>query len=430
MTKALNSEWVVLYKIESTKQVFIADTTIKRDSLLVDGKKVAIGTFSFNLPKAAKSGTYRVTYQLQGAGSLDFIFNKENIRFTFNPDYPAATVLYADSKENIIYRQYPEEVAQKQQRLDSIQIAVLRNKVLILDAEYQKAHAALTALQNQFLTRTKGMYVQPFVKASMRNNPLEIIKTPQKYMSNMTTTFFDNLDFSNKTLINSSFLTNRVLDYVFYINYSDDEAIQNNLFRKSITLVLSKIADAKYKKEMIVFLMEKFEASRNLEIIDSLLENDYKKLPKKVQNQEFITAKKKLFSAEIGRIAPDFSWPENGKTIQLSSLKSSDNYLLLFWSTECSHCLIEVPQLYTYLQENKKVKVIAFGMEKNDSKWKKMRLKFPKWQHVLGLNKWENETARTYNINTTPSYFVLGKEKKIIGKPNLLKDLKTFLEKL
>jgi len=46
------------------------------------------------------------------------------------------------------------------------------------------------------------------------------------------------------------------------------------------------------------------------------------------------------------------------------------------------------------------------------------------------LKKWQNETAVTYNINATPNYFVLDKNKKIIGKPVLLKDLKSFLEQL
>ncbi|MEN8746006.1 MAG: hypothetical protein ABF284_05420, partial [Polaribacter sp.] len=74
LTKVLESDWIVLYKIESTQQVFVANTTIKRDSLLTNGKKVAIGTFSFNLPATAKSGTYRVKYRMKGAGFLDFIF--------------------------------------------------------------------------------------------------------------------------------------------------------------------------------------------------------------------------------------------------------------------------------------------------------------------------------------------------------------------
>ncbi|MDA9336937.1 thioredoxin-like domain-containing protein [Polaribacter sp.] len=430
LTETLESDWVILYKIESTQQVFVANTTIKKGSLVVDGKKAAIGTFSFLLPKGAKSGVYRATYKLKGAGSVDFIFNKENVNFTFNPKSPETTVMFSSAKENIIYRQYLAAISQKQQKLDSIQIAVLRNKTLVLDVEYKKAYREVVAVQKSFLTRTMGKYVHPFVKASLRKIPLEIIKTPQEYMSNVTTTFFDTIDFSDKKLINSTFITNKIIEYVFYVNYSDDQTQQNNLFKKSIDVVLSKIKDPEYKKDIIVFLITKFESINNLESIDYLLENQYKKLPKSIQDQEFVTQKKKLFAAEIGRIAPDFSWTENGKTLQLSTLNSAENYLLIFWSTDCSHCLTEIPQLYDHLQGNKLLKVIAFAMEKNDLRWKKMKTDLPNWHHVLGLKKWQNETAVTYNINATPNYFVLDKNKKIIGKPVLLKDLKIFLEQL
>lgn len=430
LTKTLKSDWVILYKIESTQQVFVANTTIERDSLLIDGKKTAIGTFSFTLPKTAKSGFYRVTYALKGAGAIDFIFNKENINFTFNPEAPEVSVLFSSAQENIIYRQYLTEISQKQQKLDSIQIAVLRNKTLVLDAEYKKVYREMVAVQNNFLARTKEMYVYPFITASLRKIPLKIIKTPQEYMSNVTTTFFDTIDFSDKTLINSTFITNKIIEYVFYVNYSDDQTQQNNLFKKSIDVVLSKIKEPEYKKDILIFLIEKFEKIGNLESIDHLLENQYGKLPKSIQDQEFVTQKKKLFATEIGRIAPDFSWIEKGKTLQLSTLNSAENYLLVFWSTECSHCLNEIPQLYTHLQGNKKVKVIAFAMEKNDERWKKMKTDLPNWHHALGLKKWQNETAITYNINATPNYFVLDKNKKIIGKPVLLEDLKIFLKQL
>ena len=430
LTEALESDWVILYKIESTQQVFVANTTIKKGSLVVDGKKAAIGTFSFLLPKGAKSGVYRATYKLKGAGSVDFIFNKENVNFTFNPKSPETTVMFSSAKENIIYRQYLAAISQKQEKLDSIQIAVLRNKTLVLDVEYKKAYREVVAVQKSFLTRTMGKYVHPFVKASLRKIPLEIIKTPQEYMSNVTTTFFDTIDFSDKTLINSTFITNKIIEYVFYVNYSDDQTQQNNLFKKSIDVVLSKIKDPEYKIDIIVFLITKFESINNLESIDYLLENQYKKLPKSIQDQEFVAQKKKLFAAEIGRIAPDFSWTENGKTLQLSTLNNAENYLLVFWSTDCSHCLTEIPQLYDHLQGNKRLKVIAFAMEKNDLRWKKMKTHLPYWHHVLGLKKWQNETAVTYNINATPNYFVLDKNKKIIGKPVLLEDLKIFLKQL
>ena len=51
------------------------------------------------------------------------------------------------------------------------------------------------------------------------------------------------------------------------------------------------------------------------------------------------------------------------------------------------------------------------------------------WHHVLGLNKWQNKIAKTYNIMATPTYLVLDANKKIIAKPEGLKELEEFLTK-
>ncbi|ARV07128.1 hypothetical protein BTO04_10710 [Polaribacter sp. SA4-10] len=430
MTPALESDWVILYKIEGARQVFVQNTKIKTDSVTVNGKKRAIGSFNFTLPANAKVGSYRATYRLKEAGFVDFFFNKENIHFAFNSDYPDQSVVFSESNENILYQQYLEDISIKQQKLDSIQIAVLRNANLELTQKYTKSLMDLNTLQKQYLAASKDFYIHPFIKATIKNNPPEMYTSAEKYMSNITDTFFDTMDFSDPTLLNSSFLVDRITDFVFYINYSDDFATQQNLHIKSIDTVISNITNIPFKKDALEYLITQFAASNNLEIFDYLFNKYYNKLPESLQNHAFKEEKMAAFAAEVGRIAPNFTWRENKKNFSLAELEEADTYILIFWSTSCSHCLKEIPEVYQFLQENKKVKVIAFSMEKDDFGWKNMKTTLPNWHHVLGLNKWENKTARTYNINATPSYFVLDKNKKIIAKPEELIDLKEFIEKL
>ena len=128
-------------------------------------------------------------------------------------------------------------------------------------------------------------------------------------------------------------------------------------------------------------------------------------------------------------MAPNFSWQENGKRIDLKSLADGDHYVLVFYSTTCSHCLREIPQLHTYMQSKPNVKVIAFALENDRIGWDSYSQTLPGWHHVLGLEKWQNKTARTYQVNATPSYFVLNKDKKIIAKPDAINDVKAFFNK-
>ncbi|MGB1283016.1 MAG: TlpA family protein disulfide reductase [Polaribacter sp.] len=428
MTPPQESDWVILYKIEGAKQIFVQNTNIKIDSVTFEGKKQAVGNFNFTLPKNSESGFYRAAYKLEGAGFVDFIFNKENVSFVFNPQHPES-VVFSESKENILYKKCIEGISKAQQELDSIQITALKNPSLNLKTPYIKAFNNVYTTQKHFLNLSKNSYSHPFIKASLKRNPSAIITSSERYMSNRVSTFFDNIDFSNKKLLNSSFLVDKITEYIFYLNYSEDKETQYKLHKKAIETVFSKLTNLSFKKDLIEFLITQFEASKNLEIIDYLFENHYNKLPQSLQDNKFKQEKLALLIAEVGRIAPDFSWKENGKTRTLSQLNNAENYILIFWSTSCSHCLREIPELYAFMKGNTKTKVIAFALEKEAFVWENYKINLLGWHNVLGLGKWENKIARTYQIFSTPSYFILDTNKKIIAKPEELKDVKQFFSK-
>ncbi len=425
----LDSNWVILYKIEGTKQQYIKDTKTKIDSIVIKGEKTGVAHFEFELPSYAKPGTYRINYRIEGEGNLDFIYNKENVSLVFNPDYPEDSVIFTESIENNLYKEYLEKISVAQQKLDSIQIETLQKPVLFSQENYKTALDNVNSVQQHYQQITKDKYINSFINASARKNNPELLTSAKQYMSNMKNMFFDNIDFSDKALVNSSFLINKTLEFIFYINYSDDKNTQQNLYKESIEKVLSNIKDINYKKDIIEFLILQFEASKNLEIIDYLFENYYNKLPITVQDANFKEEKLSLLAAEVGRIAPDFSWKENGKTLKLSTLNDAETYVMVFWSTSCPHCLREIPKLHTYMKDKKDIKVIGFALEKDAFAWESyIKTNLSGWHNVLGLNKWKNKTARTYQVFSTPSYFILDKNKKIIAKPHEIKDVKEFLE--
>lgn len=425
----LKSDWVILYRIEGTQQVFINNTTIKKDSLNIGGNLQAVGSFQFKLPANAKPGSYRATYRLEEAGFIDFYYNKENIEFIFNPEYAQQSVAFTKSKENNFYKNYLAEITVAQEKIDSIQIAYIQDNSLKLDSEYQQAVTKFNAVQKKFENESKNMYVYDFIKASPRINPPKMVTTGLAYLNQIKNTFFSKLNFKNTRLKNSAFLTNRILDYIFYINFAEDSEQQQILFKSSIDTVLAKLDNLTYKRDIIEFLISQFESSKNIEIIDYLFAKHYDKLPKNLINQKFKEEKKALFTATIGRIAPDFTWSENGKSYKLSTLNDAQKYVLVFWSTSCSHCLREIPQLHELMKNKTEYKVIAFALENDAFVWETYsKTNLPGWHNVLGLNKWENKTARTYQINATPTYFILDSSKKIIAKPYEFKDVKIYLE--
>ena len=116
-----------------------------------------------------------------------------------------------------------------------------------------------------------------------------------------------------------------------------------------------------------------------------------------------------------------------GKSTTLYDLHGAEQYLIIFWSSTCSHCEEELPIVKSILP--KKIKVVAIGIEDNSDNWKKAIINFPNFIHVLALEKWNNSIVNAYSVNATPTYFLLDADKKIIAKPFDLEALKEALKK-
>jgi len=422
--------WAILYKIEGARQIFIKSSTVKKVTKNINGKGTEVGNFEFTLPTNAKVGAYRVAYKTDGSGFIDFLFNKENISFSFNPNKAEETIAFSKSVENKIYLEYKEVVAAEQFKTDSLQIAYLKKQQAGTAKLYANQLTKIASLQKRYLLKSKGLMVNHFIKATNRYNSSEIASNSQSYLNSVLSHFFDTIDFNNNALYNSAFLVDRITDYVFYMNYSDDPETQKKLHQKAVDVVLSKATNPIFKKDITEFLITQFTNYNNIEFADILLNTYYKKLPKANQNTEFIKSYLEKTQVSIGRIAPEILWKENGKEYKLSTINDAQNYVLIFWSTGCSHCLREIPMLHTYSKNKKNTKIIAFSLENNNKDWNNWRKKLPGWHHVIGLKKWENPIAREYQIYSTPTYIVLDSNKKIIAKPTTYEEVKKIIKYL
>ena len=422
MSPTENSSWVLLYKIEGTKQIFVKNTQVK--------KEAEKGFFEFSLPNEAKPGTYRIKYSMKRNGFIDFFFNKEDVIFEFNPKDSNNTVIFKESIENQLYSSFTKKIYKAQFTLDSLQSEYFRNPSALIKEAYKKSLAKVKKVEKDYILNSKGKLVNHFIRASLRYNSPEIFERPLNYINSSIAHFFDDVDFSNKTLNNSTFLFDKISEYVLALNFAVDPVQKEETYKKSCNVAITKAKTTSFKADIINYLISQFSEIKNATLVDHLFANYFNKLPKENQNIRFKNKILTQLRIAIGRVAPEIIWYENDKELRLSSLKDGLNYVLIFYSTGCSHCLREVPEIYEYMKGKTNTKVIAFAMETSDDVWSNYRLKMPGWHHVLGLGKWENPTAKTYQINSTPSYFVLGMDKQIIAIPRSIDDLKFILDEL
>lgn len=408
---------VILYKITPTASEYIAHTAFDEQ-----------GKFEIKLDSTATQGMYRLVYALpQDEFNFDVIYNgKEDVELAFTA---GVGIKYQSSIENTLINSYTNSMGLVTQEIgdfyknkseDSLALASIFKTQKETQASYEEAAKETLALH--------------FIEANTPYIP-EHYENVTTYVQNIRTHFFDHVNFNDEVLQSSDFLIERILNFVF--GMSSGEKDQETSYKENIDVVYLAMKEAKpvIKSNLLEVLWQQMVDANYESLANYIAEKYLLDIAKSLKDEELVNGLTLFKSLSIGNKAPDFSFEitEEGKTItkKLSDLKSADKYILVFWSSTCGHCLKEIPQLQSYLRtfEEGDFKVIAFGLEDEPENWNKEIQKYPEFIHVYGKDKWANTTAKNYNIRSTPTYYILDKDKKIIAKPYDIEALRKLYDK-
>lgn len=405
---------VLLYKVTPTVSEYITNSDIQKD-----------GNFQFQLDASATPGIYRIVYAVpQEDYNFDIIYNgKEDIVLNFNTE---TGITFKSSLENKLLASYTSSMAAITENISNY-FRGGKKDTLAIKALYKTQRDTQTRFEKQ----AENTIALHFIKANKPYIPkkYEVLKT---YAQNLKTHYFDNINFNNKTLQSSSFFQERMLNYVFGISDESKDDITNYKTNIDVFCNVIKSVSPPIKRILLVDLWQEMVDLKLETVANHITKNYLLEVAKFLKDKELIETLTSYNNLSLGNKAPDFSYLNKDKfTKKLSDLSGFNNYILVFWSSTCSHCLDEIPQLQKLLKQRTKnnIKVIAIGLEDDDKKWKAVTKNYPEFINILGLGKWDNAIGKTYNIHETPSYFVLDKDKKIIKKPYDFEDLKAFLGK-
>ncbi len=393
------------------------------------------GNFKLPIPKESQHGMYRLVFDQATMKYIDFLYVGKELVFTFDPTNPQKAPEFNNSPENTTYFTKIQEFDALQKEIDNNQVAYFQTQdsveKIALTREYNSLLSNLQSKKDSFMKSTSSNLVKDLILAAIQVKPQTPIENPNEYLPFVKSHYFDHVDFGNTNLVHSSVLIDKVMDYVFYLTVSNDIKTQNEMYKTAVKEVLQKIDNDFIRKGFILALLQSFAKEENIVVADYLFEF-YDALPLDLQNASYRAGLQQELKTAIGRTAPDFGWKEEEKILKLSTLEGYDNYIVVFWSSTCPHCLAAIPKLYEYIKDNTKTKVILVGLETEESQgsWKSETYYYPEFTHVLALDKWENPIVRSYNVHATPSYFVLDANKIIIDKPYELADLKVFFKDL
>lgn len=379
--------------------------------------------FTFSMDSES-TGDYRVLYKNTPSGYVDFIYNQEDVLFTVDSKRGATSVEYLESRENQLLTAYQYYIALLQKHLYNIQMSFLGNSKVDVNT-YKEVQSKIESAQNYYENLAKSDYCLHRIKASKQYNSSSPLNSIEEYRESVLNHFFDFIDFNNIHLKNSNFLQQKVSEYVFSLHQSENKEIEDKLIINAISRIDTLFEVSKVKEMVLQNLLLQSVSKEKNKVVEYTL-SIYKKLPQEYQKLELIEEVERVSKTLLGVIAPNITI---SKKETLYSLSDSDEYLIVFWSSTCSHCSLELPKIKDYLKGKNNITVVAVGLEEleNKEEWSKEIKKYPSWKNVYAKYKWKNINAVNYNVHSTPSYFLLNREKTIIAKPNSLEKIKRLL---
>lgn len=302
---------------------------------------------------------------------------------------------------------------------------------------------------NQVIIDNRDNFFGTFVKSLQEIN---VPDPPRDANGNITDSAFqyryyknhywDNFDPSDVRLLRTPFYDQKLMTYIEKVVYQ----IPDSLIREVDILMEKSRTDPQLFRYMLITLFNYFAKSQimGMDAVYIHIADKYYIPEATWSDKEFIDKLKdrveKSKPTLLGQIAHDIQLvnlpadhfiaaaddeelkknPYLGTFFNLHDIKA-EYIILYFWEADCGHCKTATPELHKVFQDlkNKDVKVVAvnlLGGEEGKVKWINFVNEHGLYDWINCWNPYDFEFKKIYDIQTTPSLFVLDSNKKILAK--------------
>lgn len=386
--------------------------------------------FRIALPPKILPGVYRFQYSVvQQNDFIDIIVdgNERNIDFTLDVSSELRPVIFNSSLENKQWQQWRTWQFQSLQKIQILSSFIqsypsktekifleIKNEYAIKVQDYKKQYA-------QFISTNKGTWAAKLVSSSQLYfpNPEQDVVL-QKYYAHQN--YWNGFKAGDTTLINSPVYTNYMLEYVKYYmdpsrKYSEEEA--NLGFKKCVDTIIFKFSGQPKCKDMAIrYLSMGFKEIGNEEVLQYIDEH-YRKQDQCESNMKDTALEKRLEC--YNRLKPGMQAPDivllnsDGTNFGIDKLPY-DTLVVVFWASWCSNCEQQMPQLENYIRSHKNIGVLAVSLDTDTAAFYSAISRYPSLGHTCEFKKWESKAAKDYCIVASPTFILLDKQRRIIGK--------------
>lgn len=403
------------------------------------------GSVQFHFSANNTNGVYRIilgqtTYAQvmnEPPQQLDFIYNNEDISLKTDFKYLEDSLKVIQSNENQVWYNFKqkEKTLRDQLNLTQKELDYFQEKNDVKNTEksvnrfnqLQKKRAELIKQATQqhpnlYATKLIKMYQEPFWDGNLNR---------QQRDEQFKSKYFNNIDFSDETLMNSDIYTKKVFKYLMsYVQRGLSREQQEQEFKTAIDIILSRTNQNEKIYEFILeYLVNGFEKLHMDNLITYIADN-YSGTT--CQTDDISTLERKLLQQKmkIGAIVPDFTLNDvKGHPVRLHEVLKNKN-LILFWASWCPHCNKMIPDILNWQKslDSTSFEIIAISLDDLEKNWedKVVEMGIEHWINLSSLKKWSCTVVMDYNVYATPTMFIIDRDRKILGKPLTLVELKSF----
>ena len=402
--------------------------------------KIIKDTFSFNVPFTILPGVYRFQFsQVHVNEYLDVIIDgvEQKIQFTIDLNNNTKLPFFIESNEN---KRWYDYLAQSQIKLRKIElldqmldqypdqndkiIGKIKQSVKIEKEKYSIDFEKFCSLNTRSLA-TEMVANRPFYFTNASD-------LPQIQNYNRRNHFWDHINTSNPKLINTPIYSEHILNYLNYYRNPEmkfDVTEMENGFMKSVATIVQKFGGNKETKDFALQYLtlgfKEIGQEKVLQYMDEKYSTDWKECQNETSKKDFDQRIAGYAKMKVGIQAPDIEYNDvQGYAKKLKDIEG-ETIIVAFWASWCPSCSDEMPKLNELIATNKTVKVLAISLDEDKKRYSEAILNLNNMIHYSDFKKWNEKSVIDYNVVATPSFFVLDKDKKIIGKYNSLAELKS-----
>jgi hypothetical protein len=419
------------------QQVYLA-RILGEEKRIIDTCLVTNGCFDFYLADSTLPGMYSIILDVKKDAYIRVLFNHENIVFHSDLNHLLDSMHITESKETMLYYEYSKFLGRSNRKIDLL--TRLSGLYAPEDKFYKNCQAEIGKVNQQsaaepadLIARAQGTFFARLLAGQ------QTVRVPDNLDESQRNKYYrehylDNIDFTYTPLIRTDLLPQVIKNYMTFFEQKDlTQTEQEAGYMDGIDRLLAKCAVNREMYDFVIRQLLEIFRYGNYDIMGAYVTEKYmlsNKCAGDPDLRNFQMSIENIRRVSVGKTAPEMILYDDTGAETLLSGFTQDFFLVVFWSTTCSHCVKMLPELsglYAKCHANS-FEILCYSLDADRKQWKDFLAKGNyQWINQNDTLGWKSKAARDFNVSATPIFFLLNKEKKIIAKPM---DLGELTEKL